>query len=58
MESRIELDEEQVVTMEIRVMAQGIAHLPTSLTSEEEGIGTRKSEASIVCAEQRVVQEG
>ena len=34
--------------MEIRVMAQGIAHPPTSLASEEEGIGTRKSEAPIV----------
>ena len=34
--------------MEIRVLAQGIAHPPTSLTNEEEGIGARKSEASIV----------
>ena len=34
--------------MEIRVMAQGIAHPPTSLASEEEGIGARKSEAPIV----------
>jgi hypothetical protein len=29
-------------------MAQGIAHPPTSLASEEEGIGARKSEAPIV----------
>ena len=48
MESRIELDEEQAVTMEIRVTAQDIAHPPTSLASKEEGIGTRKSEAHLV----------
>ena len=48
MESRIELDEEQAVTMEIRVLAQDIAHPPTSLTSEGEGIKARKSEAPIV----------
>lgn len=34
--------------MEIRVVAQGIAHPLTSLASEEEVIGTRKSEAPIV----------
>jgi hypothetical protein len=48
MESRIELDEEQAVTMEIRHLAQGIAHLPTSLNSEGEGIKGRKSEAPVV----------
>ena len=58
MESRIELDEEQAVTMDIRVLARNIAHLPTSLNSEGEGIKARKSEAPIVCAEQRVVREG
>ena len=48
MESRIELDEEQAVTMEIRVLAQSNAHSLTSLNSEKEGIITRKSEAPIV----------
>ena len=48
MESRIELDEEQAVTMEIRVLARNIAHLLTSLNSEGEGIKARKSEAPIV----------
>jgi hypothetical protein len=48
MRSRIELDEEQAVTMEIRYLAQGIAHPPTSLNSEGEGIEDRKSEAPIV----------
>ena len=47
MRDRIELDEEQAVTMEIRVLAQSIAQPPTSLASEEEGIGARKSEAPI-----------
>jgi hypothetical protein len=47
MKRRIELDEEQAVTMEIRVLAQGIAHPPTSLASEDEGNGARKSEAPI-----------
>lgn len=48
MESRIELDEEQAVTMEIRFLAQGIAHLATSLNSKKQGIKDRKSEAAIV----------
>jgi len=39
MESRIELDEEHAVTMEIRQSAQSIAHPRTSLNSEEEGGG-------------------
>ena len=34
--------------MEIRVLAQGIAHPPTSLISEKEGLEARKSEAPIV----------
>lgn len=46
MESRIELDEEQAVTMEIRAPARGSAHPPTSL--ESEGGGVRKSAAPIV----------
>ena len=46
--SGIELDEEQAVTMEIRVLARNIAHLPTSLNSEGEGIKARESEAPIV----------
>jgi hypothetical protein len=48
MRNRIELDEEQAVTMEIRYLAQGIAHPPTSLNSEGEDIEDRKSEAPIV----------
>ena len=48
MESRIELDEEQAVTMEIRVLARNTAHLPTSLNSEGEGRKDRKSEVPIV----------
>jgi hypothetical protein len=48
MTRRIELDEEQAVTMEIRVTARAIAHLRTSLASEEEGSVARKSEAPIV----------
>ena len=48
MESRIELDEEQAVTMEIRYLARVIAHPATSLNSEKQGIKNRKSEASIV----------
>ena len=48
MESRIELDEEQAVTMEIRVLARNTAHLPTSLNSEGEGRKARKSEVPIV----------
>lgn len=48
MESRIELDEEQAVTMDIRVLAQNNAHPPTSLISEGEGIEAWKSEAPIV----------
>ena len=48
MESRIELDEEQAVTMEIQQSAQYTAHLRTSLNSEEEGGGGWKSEAPIV----------
>ena len=48
MRSRIELDEEWAVTMEIRYLAQRIAHPPTSLKSEGEGIRDRKSEAPIV----------
>ena len=48
MRSRIELDEEQAVTMEIRYLAQSTAHPWTSLNSEEEGIRDRKSEAPIV----------
>ena len=48
MESRIELDEEQAVTMEIRAPARHSAHPPTSLESEDEGGGVRKSEAPIV----------
>ena len=48
MESRIELDEEQAVTMEIRVSARNTAHPPTSVASEDEGGGARKSEAPIV----------
>ena len=48
MESRIELDEEQAVTMEIRAPARDSAHPPTSLESEDEGGGVRKSEAPIV----------
>ena len=48
MESRIELDEEHAVTMEIQQSAQSIAHSQTSLNSEEEGRGYWKSEAPIV----------
>ena len=48
MESRIELDEEHAVTMEIQQSAQHTAHLRTSLNSEEEGGGCWKSEAPIV----------
>ena len=48
MESRIELDEEHAVTMEIQQSAQRIAHPQTSLNSEEEGRGCWKSEAPIV----------
>ena len=48
MRSRIELDEEQAVTMEIRQSAQSMAHPRTSLNSEEEGGGGRKSEVPIV----------
>ena len=48
MESRIELDEEQAVTMEIRFLAQVIAHPATSLNSEKQGIKNRKSEVPIV----------
>jgi hypothetical protein len=48
MESRIELDEEQAVTMDIRYLARSIAHLPTSLNSEGEGNRDRKSEAPVV----------
>ena len=42
------LNGECAVTVEIRVLAQGIAHPPTSLASEEEDIEARKSEAPIV----------
>ncbi len=48
MESRIELDEEQAVTMEIRFLAQDIAHPATSLNSKKQGIKDRESEAAIV----------
>jgi len=48
MVSRIERDEEQAVTMEIRYLAQSIAQFPTSLNSKDGAIVDRKSEASIV----------
>ena len=48
MESRIELDEEQAVTMDIQRSAQIIAHSQASLNSEEESGGCGKSEAPIV----------
>lgn len=48
MESRIELDEEQAVTMEIRASARSNAHPPTSVEGEDEGGGVRKSEAPVV----------
>ena len=48
MVSRIELDEEQAVTMEIQQSAQIIAHSQASLNSEEESGGCGKSEAPIV----------
>lgn len=48
MESRIERDVEQAVTMEIQFLAQVIAHPATSLNSKIQGIKDRKSEAAIV----------